>query len=123
MTQQEAPQRGLRLSVLTGEFHSPNGGMSARVKQVTLVGEGVAPVFPVTDEAPAVVLVTRYYGGQVLRNVEPAVGPDAGNVGWMAGGAYVATSDSRVRDLIGFYGALAFHDRQETPEQYRALSI
>ena len=123
MAQQEAPQRGLRLSVLTGEFHSPNGGISARVKQVTLVGEGVDPVFPVTDEAPAVVLVTRYFGGRILRNVEPAVGPDEGNVGWMAGGAFVASMDSRVSDLIGFYGAMALHDRQETPEQYRALSI
>ena len=47
----------------------------------------------------------------------------------MMGGNYAATSDSRfgeaVRKRIGpnFYGAVPIHDRFETPEQYRALSI
>lgn len=45
-----------------------------------------------------------------------------GHVGPMMGGTYVATSDSRFREAAGFYGAVAFHDRFETPEQYASMS-
>lgn len=53
----------------------------------------------------------------------------SGNVGYMFGGCYVATSDGRldkmVEELLGhrLYGAIALHDRTETQEEYHWLSI
>lgn len=53
-----------------------------------------------------------------------------GNVGYMFGGCYVATSDSRfsklVEKLLGvrsWHGAVALHDRTETQEEYHWLSM
>ncbi len=49
-------------------------------------------------------------------------------VGYMMGGCYVASSDSRFHELIkktfgiDFYGAIALHDRTETYEDYELLS-
>jgi hypothetical protein len=43
-------------------------------------------------------------------------------VGWMAGGNYVHTSDGRYSDWLGIPYPIAVHDRQETPELYRAMS-
>lgn len=52
---------------------------------------------------------------------------DPEHIGWMFGGNYLASSDSRFRamaeDIAGhrFYGAIPIHDRQETQEQYDAM--
>jgi hypothetical protein len=48
--------------------------------------------------------------------------PHNGRVGPMMGGNYAATSDSRFSEATGQYGAIAIHDRYETPEQYISLS-
>lgn len=45
-----------------------------------------------------------------------------GFVGPMFGGNYAGTSDSRFGEAVGFYGAVAIHDRFETVAQYEALS-
>lgn len=61
-----------------------------------------------------------------LEPVNPPAGPKT--VGPMMGGSYAATSDARFsracRSMLGFpfYGAVAVHDRFETPEMYEALS-
>lgn len=136
-------QRGLTLYIYRPEHgDSSNGGVSSRCQRVTLVGvvtemEGGrsemrpfpqssrVPSVPSPD-APAVVAVKRRMGREHLVHVEPLEEPvQSQGTPWMAGGTYVATSDSRVRDLLGadgFYGALAFHDRTESWAQYARMS-
>ena len=126
---------GLRVTIYKDKGQTwSNGGVSERVDQLTLVNvEG--PSEP-TEDAPAAMLLPN-----AMRTVRviPALRVNDGwvplgatgdkTVGPMAGGAYVASSDSRfseaVEKLLGhtFYGAVALHDRYETPEQYRTLSV
>lgn len=93
-----------------------NGGLSSRAVRVVVVN--VSGPFEPTDEMPAVRLVKR---GKTV-HAEPVEPVADGNVGYMAGGAFISTSDSRFTEAVGFYGAVAFHDRQETPAQYELLS-
>lgn len=101
-----------------------NGGISAHVDRVTIVGVrdpyvtgdkverlGLGSrVSAPTDDAPAAVLVKRYLQGVTVWHVEPLEVK-----GWvMAGGTYCATSDSRINEITGVYGALALHDRVES---------
>ncbi len=148
MTETAAP-KGLIAEIFVGK-RTPdcsNGGLSGRVNEVTVDGTrdadaeiirrlstlashdeepGYAPlprasqVFEPTPERPAVVLVRRSIGGRQVVHVEPVERPEG--TPWMAGGAYVATSDSRFGELVGFYGAVSLHDRTESWAQYRALS-
>jgi hypothetical protein len=100
-----------------------NGGISSRYSRVTVIGLGKdAEIFEPTEDAPAVRLVKRKIGGKVVVHAEPVEGLKSGNIGWMAGGSYVSTSDSRFCRAVGFYGAVSLHDRQETPEMYDQLS-
>ncbi len=122
-------ERGLNLTI---HRHVPWGdtsasGISSRTDMVTLVaqidtrhraartypltGDSRGP-FEVTDERPAVALVIRAVMGKLLYHVEP-FHPEGYVFGrYMAGGTFV-TGDSRFSDLVNFYGAVAFHDRNE----------
>lgn len=135
--------RGLTLHIYRPEHgDSSNGGISSRYGRVTLVGvvtemdggrsemrpfpeSSHVPSGP-SEDAPAVVVVKRRIGRDRVLHVEPLIEPDQDQgTPWMAGGTYVATSDSRVRDLLGadhFYGALSFHDRTESWDLYARMS-
>lgn len=64
-------------------------------------------------------VVHRFQFGRDIYHIEPLKPTDPGCVGWMAGGNYAATRDSRFSKMIGgMYGAVAIHDRQETQQQY-----
>ena len=142
--------RGLRLTIYTDGRDYSNGGISSRCREVCVVGtvnelsgkRAAVQMFTVRDmvgdrprpyvavgghpEVPAVVVVRRRMGREILLHVEPLTEPEERTgTPWMSGGSYVGTSDSRLRRLIGegaFYGALALHDRTETWAQYNALS-
>jgi hypothetical protein len=102
---------------------SSNGGISSRCNQVTVVGIPRAELWEPTEDAPAVKLVKRTFGKKTVVHAEPIEPPPAGSVGWMSGGTFIACCDSRFGEAIGFYGAVSLHDRCETVEQYRQLSI
>ena len=105
-------QRGLRCSIYRpARGDCSNGGLSSRVHTVTLVGEGIAPVFAPSAEAPAVEL--RVLGGRV--NAKPV---DDGGKWWMFGGCFIYTSDSRFPSPA----PIALHDRTESSELSRLLS-
>lgn len=120
----EQPTQGLRANIYRtarGDFSL--GGISSRVDEVTIVGteyrDGGTQFVPmraphsVTEDAPAVVLVVRRLFGRIRTvSVEPYQ-PDGPGLHYMAGGTYVATSDSRFGDVTGFYGAVSLHDRHE----------
>lgn len=65
--------------------------------------------------------VKRHLFGRDVYHIEPYAAPD--HLGWMAGGNFGHSSDSRFSELFdGAYGAISIHDRQETQEAYDLLT-
>lgn len=128
-----APTRGLMADVLTGWSHSPNGGISARVRKVVILddrllegdaaydryGEFVSKLWEPSENMPAVTLDQTLPGYIVALPGDPV---PAGHVGYMASGAWIVSSDRRFRELTGSGRPIPLHDRTETNAQYRALS-
>lgn len=111
--------------VLTGKFHSANGGLSTRFHAVTIVGpevEGVPHLRPVRDDAPAVVIERRsrdYYA------LVPLADPPEGHTSYMASGAYVEQGGgSQYADawkrIFGHGQPVPLHDYTETWVRYNA---
>lgn len=117
-------QRGFHAEIYTGPHHTPGGGTSATVRQVTVISTGgrtldqefrlSAP----TADAPAVRITNR--GNGYLAAI-PAAPVPAGYVGYMASGALVYSSDDRWARLVG-NAVVHLHDHTETGAQYDALS-
>jgi hypothetical protein len=105
-----------------------NHGISETCSEVVIVGMGISSeVFDDKPDRPAVKLVFRIVAGNPVVHAEPVHPVKNGNVGWMMGGCYIATSDSRLGEFLrvnGFTGymAIPLHDRQETYAEYEALS-
>lgn len=99
-----------------------NGGVSSKYSSLLVVcDEGWIPVDENNPPKNLCKLVKRHLFGRDVYHVEPFERPDG--VGWMMGGNYCATSDSRFdRAVGGMYGAVAIHDRQESQELYNLLS-
>jgi hypothetical protein len=91
-----------------------NRGISSRVMEVTVIGEGIDPVFEATRERPAVRIVTneRFHGETVI-HAEPVVPAGEPAPWYMFGGTFIFSSDSRFRRAAGHYGAVPLHDRRE----------
>ena len=107
-----------------GEDYS-NRGLSSRFDEVYVICEDGNHVFDSIEETPenTVRVVERHLFGRTVYHCEPVHGKRSGCVGWMAGGCYVSSSDSRFSaQHENFYGALSLHDRQETQELYDMLS-
>lgn len=106
----DKPIRGFPASILTGPFTNSRGGLSARVKHVTVVGDDLPDYCRLarpSEHAPAVILAETSPGYPVLRPTDPE------GLQWMASGAYVHTSDSRWKDFAGTRLPLPLHDRTE----------
>ena len=123
---------GLTVSILRDSDlgDCSNGGVSGRVNKLTMIN--VEGPFEPSDNAPAAKLVEGNLGGaKVIPCIDhPTImmGDMSKLIGPMMGGTYVATSDSRFSNKLEEMGvsmgvAIPFHDRYETTEQYRALSI
>lgn len=98
-----------------------NGGISSKYDTLLLVCEhGYIDIDENNLPEELVIMIKREIMGKTIYHVEPYVRPQY--LGWMAGGNYAATSDSRFSEMTNFYGAVAIHDRQETPELYDLLS-
>lgn len=118
---------GLRATILTGPHGDcSNGGLSSRVKYVTVVGDDIPALHPVTDLAPAVMLDQTARGYLVLT---PVLAPSDRPIGPMASGAYAVVTyegdgakEWRARLGVTFSAAIPLHDRFETAAQYEALS-
>lgn len=95
-----------------------NGGISERFNEILLIcDEGNVEVDGTEENLCK--LVTRNLFGQVYKHVEPVNGKYG--TGFMAGGSFVSSCDSRFHRIAGDY-PLALHDRCETYEQYDRLS-
>lgn len=115
--------KALRLSVYRDELEDcTNGGISAEYNQLLVVSDnGFIEIDENKPPENTVKLVKRNLFGKTMYHLEPLVAPNG--LGWMFGGNYAATSDSRFSEMIGgMYGAVAIHDRQESQEEYDILS-
>ncbi len=95
-----------------------NKGVTSHVNRLTVTNVD-GPSEPTVD-APEALLLSGPHG---TKHVVPLTGHETdGMVGPMMGGNYAASHDSRWSEAVGFYGAVAIHDRWETQEQYDQLS-
>jgi hypothetical protein len=101
-----------------------NGGVTAKNERVLVLPLGVEPTpEQLNGHLPILKVVERSFGGTPYLHAEPYQAPGKGSIGsWMAGGNFIYSSDSRFRTWVSQY-PISVHDRTETPEQYRALSI
>jgi hypothetical protein len=97
-----------------------NGGISERCDYVTITGPGIPEIFEPGPERPEVRLVTRTICGEPYCHAEPVEPPAEGRTPYMAGGAYVHTSDSRFTRLCRY--PIALHDRTDTWADHEILS-
>lgn len=116
--------RALPVDVLRTKYKgSSNGGISEKYDRLlVLCKDGFEEVDLNNPPENLVVVVKRNMFGKCSDYIEPYASLKKGCVGWMFGGSYAESSDSRFSEMVGFYGAVAIHDRQETQEQYDLLS-
>jgi hypothetical protein len=94
-----------------------NNGISSKFETLLLIHEeGFIDVNENTENL--VKVVTRNLFGGEYKHIEPF--KKATKVGYMMGGNYASTSDSRFSKISKY--PLAIHDRQETQEEYDSLS-
>lgn len=112
---------GLYVDVFTnGRGDCTNGGVSSRFRELCVVN--VDGPFDPKPDAPAVALVDGPSGTKrvvvVMDCAEPGEEREwqqvtPGGSRPMFGGNYAASSDGRWTREVGFYGAVAIHDRFE----------
>lgn len=91
-----------------------NQGISSRVMEVTVIGEGIDPVVEATEERPAVRLVQKEsLHRETVIHAEPLTPEDEPAPWYMFGGTFIFSRDSRFRRAVGQYGAIPLHDRRE----------
>jgi hypothetical protein len=94
-----------------------NNGISSKFDTLYLIHEeGFIDVDENTENL--VKVVTRNLFGSEYKHIEPY--KKATKVGYMKGGNYGSTSDSRFSKISKY--PLAIHDRQETQSEYDSLS-
>lgn len=114
--------RALRIEVFRNPLYKgcANGGISEKYNDLLLVCEkGNVQIDEDNLPENLVVMKCRVFSGREIFHIEPYKRPDKGCVGWMSGGSYAGSSDSRFSEMAGgFYGTISIHDRQESQEQY-----
>ena len=115
--------RALPISVYkNGSGDCTNGGISSRFRELLVICDsGFIDVDINNPPENLVKVVKRHLFGRDIFHLEPVNRPKG--CGWMAGGNFGHTSDSRFSEMLGgFYGAVSIHDRQESQELYDLLS-
>lgn len=89
-----------------------NDGISERYNKVLLICEdGFIEVDENNPPENLVKVVTRNLWGEEYMHLEPYAKKPSGKVGYMFGGCYCASSDSRFREISKY--PLPLHDRTE----------
>ncbi len=106
--------KGLMVSILKDNSITDctNGGVSSKLDRILLIGEGVPEVFEATKDRPILKLIKRNLYGREYIHAEPIERPTG--MGWMMGGNFIWSSDSRFPNLY----PIAIHDREESRKQY-----
>ena len=105
-----------------GDYDCTNNGISSRFRELLVIcDDGFITVDENNPPENLCKVVHRHLFGGDVYHIEPVVPPQG--AGWMMGGNYAASCDSRFSELCGHqYGAVAIHDRQESWEMYDLLS-
>ena len=98
---------------------SSNGGISSHCDRVILIGG--CEIFEANEKEPAIKLVRK--GNYVTAVPVFPPGKEPKGIGPMFGGTFVHTCDSRFGELVGHNYPVPLHDRWESPELNRMLSI
>jgi len=113
------PKKGLGVNVLRGMHDSTNHGISSQFNRFILLDSAVSGPFEPDRKTPALRLVRRTISGKPYLHAEPLMPVPEGMVGYMFGGNFIYTSDSRFPSRY----PIPVHDRMDTEEQYRHMSI
>ena len=111
--------KAIRLDVLRSSKYDDcsNNGVSARYNSLLIVSEeGWIDIDENNLPENLVKLVVRNIGGREYRHLEPVKPVDSDKVGYMSGGNFAYSCDSRFRRFSDY--PLSIHDRQETQEMY-----
>ena len=103
-----------------GGVDCTNGGISSKYSSLLVISDyGWRCVDENNMPENVCKLVKRHLFGRDVYHIEPYNAPTG--AGWMAGGNFAHTSDSRFERAVGgMYGAVAIHDRQETWDEYNS---
>jgi len=118
-SQRGVPKKGLGVNVLRGMHDSTNNGVTSRFNRFILLGSDVSGVFEPDRKTPALRLVRRTISGKPYLHAEPLAPVPQGMVGYMFGGNFIFTSDSRFPSSY----PIPVHDRMDTEEQFRHMSM
>lgn len=124
--------RGLMCGILEPKHigNCSNGGLSSNCSRVVVLGvryldgsfKSIGNVFSPSPDAPAVVIEERMPCGRQYFTAYPCDENGVKFPGWfMDGGCFIETSDSRFSEVFRY--PVPLHDRQESEEQSRTLSI
>jgi hypothetical protein len=110
-----APSKGIHALIYRDALgiDFSNRGLSAQVTEVTVIGPGLDPIFPPSEERPAVQFVAREGLDGVTIHAVPVTAEGEPAPWFMFGGTFIFSSDSRFRQAAGHYGAVPLHDRVE----------
>ena len=98
-----------------------NGGVTSKFDDFVLVGPGIDEIFLATETRPALKIVRRNIGGKEYVHAEPLTPCPKNHVGYMFGGNFVTSCDSRVQAINEY--PIPVHDRSETQAQYDRMSV
>lgn len=115
--------KGLHCNIMQDKSigNCSNGGISERVDSVIVLTDvKEAQVFQPREGLPAVVIKKMSDGYVYAEPVEPCSSRKP--VGYMAGGTFIYSSDSRWKRITGVDYPISLHDRCETQEDYDILS-
>lgn len=101
-----------------------NNGISERYDELLLVcDEGYIEIDETNPPENLVKLEKRYLFGEKSYYIRPYKDAPEGYTDYTSGGAYAASSDSRVGRMFETYAALPIHDRTESWAMYNMLSL
>lgn len=105
-----------------GKYDCTNGGISSKYNELLVMcPDGHVKVDLENPPENLVIVVKRFLFGKTIYYIEPY--KIAKHIGWMSGGNFAFSCDSRFSRLIdGNHYAISIHDRQETQAEYDVLS-
>ena len=114
-------RKGISADVLRGRYESTNGGVSSKYDSFLIIDPSIERGnIESKSTTPELKLVRRNLpDGSEYVHAEPLEPVKKGNVGYMFGGNFIHTSDSRFPNDY----PIPIHDRQETQEDYNHLSV
>lgn len=115
--------RALLLFVYRHGADCTNGGISSRTDRILVACEDGSEEIDETKPLPENLfrIENTGWGDKPHLALVPFAKVKPGNVGWMMGGNFAYSSDSRFSKLSQY--PLGIHDRQETEDEYRLLSV